>query len=339
MTVAMVDSMGDTYAIADLTGIYGWTVGSGSGASNSIITGALGGKALRLNDAKIATRTMWASDDEVTAHCRMRVSGTSTATIILAVREGATEHVNLYYDIASDVLRIRRGTTVLASTSALGWSLNQWHHVAMYAKIDDSTGAIQLWVDGVEAIALTTSLDTKNGGSTGIIDVISVQAASGQTGVDIDDLIVMTGLDYLGEKRVIGQVCESDGADTDFTPSSGSDNYAMVDDATPDGDATYNYSPTDGARDSFVFPSLGVGASAEVDVVVVHAIARKDDTSTVELATSVRIDGTDYDGTQTALSGSYGLVRSVRTVDPDTTAAWTVAGVEGAEYGYVVNVP
>lgn len=341
-TFAYVDSMGDTYAIADLTGIYGWSIESSAGVGSSIVTGAIGGGALRLENTKVLTRTMWASDDEVTVHCRFRRWAGASSTVLFAVREGATEHVNLFYDVSNDVLRVRRGTDVLASTSALGWSLNQWHHAGLYVKVDDSTGAIRLMLDGVEAIALTTSLDTKNGGSTGIINVISLQSVIGaSTGVDFDDLIVTTGNDYLGERRVIGQVPNGDGAHGDLTPSSGptDDHYPMVDDATPDGDATYNHSPDDGARDTYTFPSLGVGASAEVDCVVVRAVARKDDSSTIELATSVRIDSTDHDGTPAALATSYGLVRSVLAQDPDTTSAWTVAGVEGAEYGVVVNVP
>ena len=118
----------------------------------------------------------------------------------------------------------------------------------------------------------------------------------------------------------------------DFTASSGTDNFAMVDEASPaDEDATYNESSTNGHIDRFT-------CSASLNQKKVHSvnvIARARHTGTAQDLRCVIFEGaTSGNGSDQALSDSFEPYFEKFDTNPDTTLPWTVAELEAAEFGY-----
>jgi hypothetical protein len=100
-----------------------------------------------------------------------------------------------------------------------------------------------------------------------------------------------------------------------------------------DSDNSYNTDSTPGDVDLFSHPNLPAGAQniAAVDNVVV---ARKDDAGTRSIASQTKSGTTTATGATVALSTSYAFVDQVTETDPNTSAAWTVSGVNSALFGY-----
>ena len=156
-----------------------------------------------------------------------------------------------------------------------------------------------------------------------------------------DDLYLCDGLGsvnntFLGDIRVQALLPTSDGAATDWTPSAGSDHYALVNEVPSDGDASYVASATPGDIDEYGVTPIAV-ASGTVFGVQVGLYARKDDAGSRNIAPVVRESGTDHVGSDIALGASYAYYFQVYDEDPATSAAWTIAGINGDQFGVKVT--
>jgi RHS repeat-associated protein len=122
-----------------------------------------------------------------------------------------------------------------------------------------------------------------------------------------------------------------------FVPSAGcAANYECVDEATPDGDATYVTASTTGYADLYALPDLS--QSAAVVSVTVTAVARGYPTGSCSFgfdcfgALKLRVNG--YPGPLEGVSDSvYETVTETWTTNPATTLPWTVSEVNGLQAG------
>jgi len=130
---------------------------------------------------------------------------------------------------------------------------------------------------------------------------------------DYDDDILMdtsgsTMNDFIGDKRVLEQFPTGDGATMQFTPSTGIDGYAMVDEADPDDDTTYIEDATVGHVARFTFPALPV-STAEVLCADVLWFGKKTDAGTRTVKGSVKSVASTASGADFAMATSYGYGR------------------------------
>ena len=325
MAIDLVDDLGDVYAAADAT-VVGWGT-----APNSVQSGRLGGGCFRLT-SRSTTRSV-ASGASRTVGFAWRPVSTTGSGILFTFLESTTVHVNLEYNGDGTLSVTRNGTALTGGTSAaVITAANVWYSVELSATINDTTGAFELRVNEV-AVASGSGLDTRNGGTSGVVSVIRFNGRG--TSDDYDDLWSDGSAGaFNGDMRVCSHLPNSDGGASQWTPSTGTAHYACVDDATPGGDTDYVSDATAGHRDTYGFPALPVGSSATVKAVQVRMWARKDDAGTRTIDAVARIGGTNYDnGSALALSTSYSAQEARYLTDPSTGSAWTVSGVNGAELG------
>jgi hypothetical protein len=172
---------------------------------------------------------------------------------------GTTDHVSIQTGDTNDTLTARRGTTVLATFTALR---NQWMYLECKFTISDTVGLAEVRKDGV--VVSTFSGDTKNAGTLVSVDTIRLDSSTNNTGIDIyiDDLYVLNtsgskNNDYLGDVRALTTLPSGTGASTQWTPSVGN-NWDNVNDVPLDV-STYNASATAGQRDTYDMPALTIG--------------------------------------------------------------------------------
>ena len=142
----------------------------------------------------------------------------------------------------------------------------------------------------------------------------------------------------LGDTHIEALVAVADsieaGTHADFTPKTGSDHGAMVDDNPPDGDTTYNESTTPGNLDSYKYPDLTNIISGTIHGINILLNARKtDDIATRQIATLIVEGGSDYAGTSQAISSSYQYWNQIYSINPDTSNAYTVTEVNALDVG------
>lgn len=125
---------------------------------------------------------------------------------------------------------------------------------------------------------------------------------------------------------------DAETAQIDFTPESGSDNSAMVDDA-PRNNADADWNDSTGNAEIDRFTSATALNGARVHNVNVVNVARH--TGSSQNFRAVVFEGaTSGDGGDETLTESFQVFMEPFETNPDTALAWTQAEVDACEFGY-----
>lgn len=235
-------------------------------------------------------------------------------------------------------IRVYRGTqsgTVLTTTDPVIHP-DRWFHLQAKVTISNTVGIIEIKINGITVVSLS-GLDTRNGGTTDTITRFTVRgiAASGSAIEDvylIDDVWV-DDAQYHGMKKVEHIAVNAAGDTTDWTPSAGS-NFQNVDETPKDGDTTYNESSTTNNIDLFNMASL-VNITSSISGIQVNVDSRVT-VSAINLRTKIKSGATTANGASKSISDTtnYQTVYEVSETDPNTAAAWLVAGINAVQTGY-----
>jgi hypothetical protein len=251
---------------------------------------------------------------------------------------GTTEHVRLTLPVSGPIV-LGRATTALGALT-LSPVLTQWYYLEFRVTLSDTVGEIVCRIDGNADTSLT-NVDTKNGGTGTVFDSINIGIQSGSSGVSgsilYDDFYICDTAGtrnntFIGPIRIQTLSPNAAGADTGLTPLSGS-NYQNVSDQNA---ATYNYSATIGARDTYALPDLVVGTTSVLAVRNVVA-GQNSDAGAGGFKPVVRSGGTVYYDPVTVGATNRVYSQAVRETDPATSAAWTVPNVNALQVGAEVS--
>lgn len=312
-----------------------WASESGTGVDTSVVR--TGTRALIITGGSrfAVSRTFAPASITALLGVAFRQSTLGVAGDFLRIREGATTHVALAFGTAGELV-IKRGSTTLATSAAGILSINSWFYIALGTTIHDTTGTYTVLVDGIPVLT-ATGVDTRNGG-TGQFDSFSVHSPDGSTW--FDDLYFFDSSGsrcntLLADARVTNLLPSTgNGTYTGFTPSSGVDHGAMVDEVVPDGDSTYNQGTAAGDKDSYNYPVLG--SSDPILAVQTCLYQRKTDAGAREVAALLRSGGADFNGATISPTTSYLYQLDGFEVDPATGVPWIESGVNALEVGMEV---
>lgn len=238
-------------------------------------------------------------------------------------------------------LALYRGSTsgTLLATSSGALTTGAWNFIEAKLTIADSGGYFEARVNG--DVWTTYTGDTKASTSLATANSIRLYGMPSVATVYYDDFYVCDGTgtirnDFLGDVRVDTLFPSGSGNAAQFTPIGSANNWENVDDASPDDDTTYNASDTAGNVDTFTFADLSA-LNASVFGVQANVLARKDDAGMRLLRAVARVGTTDYEGANMTLSDSYVDHRQIWAQNPATSANWTEAEINAAEFGYKVQ--
>lgn len=235
---------------------------------------------------------------------------------------------------------VTRNGTVL-ETSTATYSLSTWYYIEFKATIDSSTGSYEVRLNGTNILS-----------DSGVNTQATANASANQVFVggnpgapvpvyqQVDDLYVVNtdgsaNNDFLGECRIFTNMPTGDsGTNKQWSRSTGTNNYPLVDEANQNGDTDYVYDSTVGDIDTYTFGAIS--PTGGIAAVAVNLCARKDDAGTRQIAEETRQSSTEYTGTTKTLTSSYTFYQNIREVDPATALAWTGSGVNAAEMGVKV---
>lgn len=298
----------------------GWTVTNTAGGTLQLVsTGVITGDgSVRANPNASQKNIFRAlSGNYASISIRLRVAivrSTANGENLIHLRDGATTHLVLEITNSSGTLTLRRGdgTALITATNAL--STDNDTDIEITCLIANSGGFAHLYVNGVEvddAGGDGFSGDTQNGASAQINTVGIGQVANSNFDWTWDDLRIYResgggNATAMGPSRVYVKRPTGDTAQEDFTPSAGSDSYAMVDEDSPDGDTTYLSTATDAHKTRLT------GEAVEGTVGVVLGVqkvtyARKTDAASRDIITGFTNAGgsTEDKSAAQALTTSY----------------------------------
>lgn len=222
----------------------------------------------------------------------------------------------------------------IANTDAGVLETQAWHFIELEVSLDTSSaGTAKVYLDGV---AVLTATDIDFTAST--VDTFSFGTFSvnGSAACRLDDLYVTDSAVRLGELRIETVRVSADTTDKDFAPLSGTDNYAMVNGDTFDGDTSYVSSDTAGDMDIYAVGNISESSPQKIHAVQVSSFARKDGAASRTYRNKLVSGDTTSNGSTNSVSSSYQRKFDIIETDPDTDVAWTAAGVNALQIGVEV---
>lgn len=338
MTMKHHDSF-DFYSSAQLSRAY--TLG---GAVLATITagGRNGTNGLNLNHTNLTvSRTMDANTPEGFEHFSVDWPGFAGHAILFALIDNATLQMCLV--VRPDrKIEVRRSTgTILGTTSGALPPPGVHMHVQFHWKIHGSTGVARILFNGVEVLNLTGQNTQSSANAYATVQRWGDGVALGGSttlGAIIDDWVFndtngSVNNALIGDKRVQWCPALAEGAQNDFTPSTGTDNAALVDDNPANDDTDYISSSTVGHIDYVTINvSPAVPAGATVAAVGVVTTDKKTDggTRTARHKTRFGSGPTVANGPDFAPSTAYSIHRSIieNAITPSEINAPMQVGVE-----------
>lgn len=264
---------------------------------------------------------------------------TGNGYIFKITEEDATIHLQLAID-STGHLKVYRNTTLL-DTSSSTLTFNTWYYIEFKGLISDTVGTWDVHVDASATGWPTGTGDTQNGGTGQPNRAAILGAYSGSFACFIDDWYVLDGSgaannDFLGIKNVGSSIAVADsvsaGTNQQWTPATGTDHGAMVDENPPNGDTDYNASSTVGQRDTYHITAVAL--SGTTNGIQVNRYLRKTDAGARTTTCVVRSGVTNFDNAtaQSPLT-TYTYLTAIYEQDPNTSAAWVPANISAAEFG------
>jgi len=246
--------------------------------------------------------------------------GTGVNGLNLRYRLDTGEYVELRWKAATRTFDAYVNGGLVAS-GTIEVSVNTWFHVQFYVVIADA-GSINVKIDGHESI--NYSGDTNPSTASGVTYLYAYGGLSGSKYFYIDDLVWGSG-GYLGDLRCLDIRPNADTAQDDWTPSAGADNYAMVDE-TPENDAEYNETNTNGHADELALEDFD-DTLVTPRAVVAYARARMEGAFGDSLKVGIVSNAVEVTTTH-ALSTAYEYYTHIADEDPNGPIAWTDAAVD-----------
>lgn len=223
------------------------------------------------------------------------------------------------------------GTTV--STSSAGViKINTWYYIELSITISDTVGTVRVDVNGSTVIN-ATGLDTRNG-TPADVNTLSLGNNNGNT-VYFDDVYITNTITPLGPQRIYTLRPNADTAQKQWTPLSGVNNYAMVNETIIDGDTSYVSATNVNDFDLYDVANY-VPSTASIACVNQLVWARKTDATARTLALSTKSGSVTTDSSAVALNTSYTGYSRIYETDPNTSSAWTISGINALQIGQKV---
>lgn len=332
MSIIFIESF-DHYANAtDLAKFWNTVTGS----SIAFTTGRYGNCLACPNNANSANNAIknFSNSSTVIVGFAFSTGSIPATSVFLRLRDSATTHLDLRIDTSKAILVTRNGTTLGTTTENL--LENTWYYLELKATIHDTTGSYELRINGVSVLS-GTDVDTRNGANAYVNQLsLGTPSLTGNAFIfKFDDVYLLdtsgsTNNDFLGDVRVDALFPTADGTYTQWTPSAGSDHYALVDETTPN-TTDYVYDGTEGNKDSFVMSDMSELTSQVIFGVQIKVAALKDDAGSRSLKVGVRSNTTNALSDAQSLSTSQTYLTHVQETDPDTSLAWEPEAVDAIE--------
>jgi hypothetical protein len=319
------------------------------------VAGAHGGTALKFGSGttvqKIKTRPL--RDGTVEEVCvigqRIFIGGNSPILnnfTFLTIESGSNIEVSFRMNDRGAVTCFRGGSALIATSPQIFTSNMGWVYFEVKVRIHDTLGTIEFKFDGT-SVWSETSLDTRD--STDIYwDSVGWALSSIASSTYLDDVYVLDGSgtinnDYLGDTIVETINPSSDGDSSTWTPSSGTNHSALVDEAQAMTDtlAETDYITGDatGEKDLFQYENLaspGVGDATTIHGVQVTNYCYLIEAQPADLKIVAKQNGTEGTVTRTIRHDDSAEIHSQQTIfetNPDTALLWTAGEVDTAQFG------
>lgn len=319
----------ETGVIADEADAY-------AGASLSTTTVRHGGYSLELGQGHYLDLSFPAAVAEIYGHFSMRLraagAGTYPSTIVIIKDSTGTTLASISV-LGSGTTGLRIASDALTANTTLSYSADAWHDVEFHYKCDNAAGIFEIKVDGVTAASIAGDTSPVASGNPAAIRFSYITNQVWW----VDDVVVNNtagGDNNSWPGRVVlwlAQRPDGAGDHTDFTPSAGA-NWQCVDEV-PGSATDYIQSVTDDHYDLYTLTTGTLPAGFVISNVVPVQVACLPNAGSAKITSKVKSDGTEAQGSDHTLSGTYHAYSDAFSVNPNTSAAWDQTDIDNLQEG------
>jgi hypothetical protein len=305
---------------------------SASTANDYINAGELTGYCLsQVGDSFVLLTPPLTQDPTLIAGCAFLATD-STAARWIRFYDNDVRGIGVKFNAAvPSTVTIQLGNNIINETILDTVLLaNTWYYFEVKVFCHATSGSVEVRIDG-ETVVLLTGINTKAGTDSFYNKVqLSLQYCK------VDNYYICDSVggslnDFLGPCRVIGIFANEDSTPLDWTPSSGTSHYALIDE-NPFSATDYLSVAVQGATDYFKYPKL-VGNSTVLGIQISTTCTRSAGSSVI-FQQPIEYNGQTALGPNTQVMGTdYTDVRHVSVVDPDTGEQWTIDKLADAKFG------
>lgn len=310
------------------------------------------GKCIRFPNSGQYAYTVCSPEGQATLYFGFAMRPATLGGIIAAVGDGNCTHVvfqlnsdgtiSAYRNVYANI-SFTSGAGTLLCTSTAKFSQNSWNYFEGKVTLGDApNGAIAMRFNGGvsdDPTGTATGLDTRqntNGGTT-LLSWVGITGTNLVGNHDYDDFwvndtqgTVCNG--FMGDQRIDFHLPKGDGANSAWTPSTGTSHYGTVDENPPN-TADYNGTSTLNAVDTLDVEDFKNGG-ADINAIQMTMVAQKSDAGSCAIQAVIREGGVDTaSGVSSYPMISWGAIfqnYSLAVGDAKRSAA----GFNAAEFGY-----
>jgi hypothetical protein len=212
---------------------------------------------------------------------------------------------------------------------------NAWRHIESKIVLDTGTsGSVVVRLEGVQQLSVTGIRTTRDTGAVASCSSVAIQNGIGTsaTGMYVKDLICWDGSgssnnNFVGSCQVY-KITPSSDASLNWTPSTGTTGYNLINGTTPDDDSGY-ISATSPAPSPATFNMSDLPANVtSVKGVMAITRSRKTDGGDGQLQVSLVSGASTGDGSNRTITTAYTYWTDLWETDPQGGGVWTKARVD-----------
>jgi hypothetical protein len=316
----------------------------------SLTAGRFGGQAVRLTaesnqgfftEANI-NRPLEAPLQEMATEFAFRRSDFNLATtgagvVIWRARSGVNVQLVIGVDFLGRLLVGRTNfTTGLIRRSDPGlFDGSSWYSITPEIEFDPAAGRVSVCLDGVEILSETNvNTDPLGVGEIDSFELVSQYiGGGGQQSIDndFDDMYVRDVASRYAQP-LKGEVLfvNSDLGPNQWTRNAGASDFAAIDDAVSDGDATVLASSVAGDNSAHGLTDLST-VPALIPFLQVSTVARKTDAGLVQIRANLVSGPTTANGATQTMGLDFDERLDPYEADPDTASAWNATSVNALD--------
>jgi hypothetical protein len=261
-------------------------------------------------------------------------SGTAgVIRVIAAIRDAGVVQDELIL-LPDGTLKVRNGAEiVLGTTSDFSMLINTWYHIEWYIRVDNSAGLVQVRINEVEKLNVS-SQDTQFTTNNTISEIVlkhSVANAATNDAAYFDD-VAISNSGFSGDVEVGAFLPTGVGSANVWSVVGASSSYEATDETTPNSNT--DYINTTNVGDTTLFTYASLSSTSVVHAVVPLPFAEKEDAGSATIASVVKVGSTSYTGASKAPSlNSYEYHPDILMTNPATGITWTYTEWNSIEIG------
>lgn len=308
----------------------------------TVRAGRLAGHALSLSgSANIVTPAFTANDTWITGFGFKYVQVASEQEILI-INDGSNVQFSLTFQPNGE-MRAYRGdfNHLLGTTSGARLRAGVWAYIEVKVKIHGSTGTVDVKVNGVSVLSLT-SQNTDNQSTLQATKVGLVSSSAGGDTCTFDDFYVCdksgsNNTTFLGPQKVTTLFPSGDHGTNQWTATGAGTTHAdRVTDNPHDSSTTYLSDATSNDTEEFDYANTGSEVTS-IKGVQINTVFETDSGSAFSVKNRTNSGGIASDSAGFAgTNGTYTTASTVNETDPNTSALWTKTNLDASLFGIKV---